>query len=99
MIFVLTYDIHFEEAGDKNAQRRLAKLYRYLCDYGFHRQRSLFEFDVEMGSMQKILLGVKKIINKETDSVAVYPLCEKCLKRVVVQGVGEKIEIKDFEIV
>ncbi|EKD51386.1 MAG: hypothetical protein ACD_62C00267G0003 [uncultured bacterium] len=99
MIYVLTYDIAFDSVDDKKAQRRLRKLSKVLENYGWRRQRSIFEFDVDSAVIHKIEVASKKILDLKRDSLRIYPLCVKCLKRSVVQGIGEKIELKDFVIV
>ena len=46
--------------------------------------------------MKKKIAGV---IEREKDSVRIYALCEKCLKKAIVQGIGEIVEIREYAIV
>ena len=99
MIYVITYDIKFNRINDKKAIRRLNNLSRLLQDYGLRRQKSLFECDLDHNKLQELKKAIRQVIDTNADSVRIYPLCDKCLKKTIIQGVGEIVEIKPYEIV
>jgi CRISPR-associated protein Cas2 len=64
MYVILVYDII--------AQKRGAKLLKYLRQHLNWVQNSVFEGEVTPASMEIIKSGIKEIINKEKDSVIYY---------------------------
>ena len=99
MIYVITYDIKFNRINDKKAVRRLNNLSRLLQDYGLRRQKSLFECDFDHNKLQELKKAIRQVIDTNVDSVRIYPLCDKCLKKTIIQGIGEIIEIKPYEVI
>jgi len=99
VIYVITYDIKFNRINDKKAVRRLNNLSRLLQDYGLRRQKSLFECDLDHNKLQELKKAIRQVIDTNVDSVRIYPLCDKCLKKTIIQGIGEIIEIKPYEVI
>jgi len=99
MIYIVTYDIKFDCVNDPKAMKRLKCVSDVLCDYGLRRQRSIFECILDEPKLQEMKKEIAKVIDREKDSVRIYALCEKCLKKAIVQGVGEIVEIKEYAIV
>jgi CRISPR-associated protein Cas2 len=99
MIFIVTYDIHFDSVGDPEAIKRLKDISDVLCNYGLRRQRSIFECIMDAPRLEKMKKEIAEVIDRETDSVRIYALCEKCLKKAIVQGIGEIVEIREYAIV
>jgi len=99
VIYVITYDIKFNRINDKKAARRLNNLSRLLQDYGLRRQKSLFECDFDHNKLQELKKAIRQVIDTNVDSVRIYLLCDKCLKKTIIQGIGEIIEIKPYEVI
>lgn len=98
MIYIVCYDIRFESTDDKNAVKRLSDISRVLVNYGIRRQRSLFECILDSTLLDQLKADVTSVIDKSRDSVRLYPLCKKCLKNTIIQGTGEIVTVKEFEI-
>ncbi|HEY9159908.1 MAG TPA: CRISPR-associated endonuclease Cas2 [Desulfomonilia bacterium] len=99
MIYIVTYDIKFDCIDDPSAQKRLKDISEVLCNYGLRRQRSIFECIMDSPKLEKMKKEISEVIDRDKDSVRIYVLCEKCLKKAVVQGVGEIVDIKEYAIV
>lgn len=99
MNYIVTYDIGFAHEGDKRAQKRLRLVLKLMRRYGHHRQRSIFECVLDKKLYQRMIGELKKTIQVSTDSVRVYPLCDRCTEWVVIQGIGKKLEVKEYEII
>ncbi|MBI4333810.1 MAG: CRISPR-associated endonuclease Cas2 [Chloroflexi bacterium] len=81
MFIIVCYDI----PDDK----RRTSLSRTLEGFGYRVQRSVFECEVTDQLFEKMRAKVKKIIDAEADGVRYYSLCQSCLPKVVIDGVGE----------
>ncbi|HDP25160.1 MAG TPA: CRISPR-associated endonuclease Cas2 [Deltaproteobacteria bacterium] len=99
MIYIVTYDIRFDKTNDSRAQKRLREVSRVLQDFGLRRQRSVFECILEADRLELLKKRILRVIDRKRDSIRIYPLCEKCLKKTIVQGIGEIITIQEYEIV
>lgn len=80
MYMIIAYDI-----ADSKRLLRVAKI---MEDYGQRVQYSIFEAALSPLHSDMMQRRVEKVINKEFDGVKYYPLCEKCLQRAVVLGIG-----------
>ena len=98
MIYIVCYDIRFEETHDSRAQKRLREVSRVLQDFGLRRQRSVFECILDAERLELLKKRIVRVIDRKSDSIRIYPLCEKCLKKTIVQGIGEVISIREYEI-
>jgi len=90
VIYMFCYDI----SDDK----RLRKTSKFLENYGLRIQYSFFQCEISRDNVEKIIKGVKKIINKREDSFFVYPLCNKCTKKAQTDGEGHIIKLEPFDI-
>lgn len=78
MRVVVTYDI----TRDRNRAKVAALLEEVLTRV----QWSVFEGDLPTEVLQRAIERVLRLIDPETDSVRVYPLCASCAPRVDVYG-------------
>lgn len=99
MNYIVTYDVGFVREGDKRAQKRLRQMLKLMRRYGHHRQLSMFECILDKKLYQRMLGELKKTIQPSRDSVRIYPLCDRCTEWVIIQGIGKKLEIKEYEII
>lgn len=81
MFILVCYDI----PDDK----RRTRLSNSLKGFGYRVQRSVFECEVNQQLFDKMAARVKKIINTEEDSVRYYSLCQSCLPKIMIDGLGE----------
>jgi CRISPR-associated protein Cas2 len=65
MYVILVYDV---------GERRVAKVCKFLRRYLLWVQRSVFEGEVTESQLEAIRLGVKKLINKDGDSIYIYKM-------------------------
>ncbi len=77
-LYVIAYDI-------ENDKQR-AKVHKVLCAYGQWKQYSLFECFLDRLQVVELLDKLEPLVNPDTDSVRLYPLCSKCTKRVDIIG-------------
>ncbi|MEA3222953.1 MAG: CRISPR-associated endonuclease Cas2 [Thermodesulfobacteriota bacterium] len=98
MIYIVCYDIKFNSVDDKKAAKRLHAVSKVLQNYGMRRQRSLFECILDKEGLSRLKKDIASVIDRNQDSVRIYPMCEKCLRKTIVQGVGEIVQVKEYEI-
>lgn len=90
--FVLvTYDIKDD--------RRRAKVANELKNYGTRVQYSVFECLPDKKRLEKMYENILKLIDEKEDSVRYYEICEACLDKVEIQGLGEISEDGEMWIV
>jgi len=99
MIYLVAYDVGFECVGDRLAIKRLVRIRKILRNVGYHRQLSFFECIAERKSVDVIRREVEAVMDPDSDSLRIYPVCDACLKRAVIQGIGERINLRHYEIV
>jgi CRISPR-associated protein Cas2 len=90
MIYMICYDIA--------EPKRLIKVSKELLNYGIRTQYSFFQCDLYKTEFGVLMNKLRSIIDKDEDKLYVYPLCDKCIKKAMVQGTGKLIVIKSFEI-
>lgn len=90
MKYVITFDI----TGDR-IRSRIVKI---LSEYSYRVQKSVFEGIISKESLAELTQKVKKIIDKKTDSVRIYPLCAMCEQEVSIKGIGKKVEQVEYII-
>lgn len=76
-----SYDI-----GDPKRLQRVAKI---MKNYGERVLKSVFECHLEDYEFQRMKDRIEKVIDHTEDSVRFYSICDKCLKRVEVSGLGQ----------
>lgn len=63
------------------------KIVKLVQEYGLYRvQKSVFLGNIEKNDLDEIILQSEELINKETDSVYIFPMCKKDFKSVILQG-------------
>lgn len=72
----MKYLICYDSADSK----RRAKLSKYLWRKGDRIQKSFFSCIIDSADIESIKKDLEEIIDKRKDKVAVYPICEKCLR-------------------
>lgn len=76
-------------AYDVPEDKRRKKLADTLQNFGDRVQYSVFEVTTQRdGDMEIVLDKIKSIVLTEEDSVRMYPLCQSCVGKVIVVGVG-----------
>ncbi|RKZ32020.1 CRISPR-associated endonuclease Cas2 [bacterium] len=84
---VIAYDI-----TDDKRRRKLAK---FLEGYGDRVQYSVFEARLNKRQLMYVAGKIKRLIDEEEDSVRIYVLCNSCVEKIKVIGLGEIFEL-DF---
>jgi CRISPR-associated protein Cas2 len=79
-MFVVTYDI--------SSPKRLRRVARLMGKYGGRAQKSVFECDISKEQLMQLQKKIKKVIDREKDSVRFYYLCQPCLSKIEWLGVG-----------
>jgi CRISPR-associated protein Cas2 len=81
MLTFVVYDISKDRTRTKIAKRCL--------DFGLYRvQKSVFLGDIEANRVEEIILASKELMNEETDSIYVFPLCREDFDKVRIVGQG-----------
>jgi CRISPR-associated protein Cas2 len=91
MFIVVCYDIPDD--------RRRTRIGKTLEGFGYRVQKSVFECEVSPELYQKMKRRVEKVVRKEEDSVRYYNLCQSCLGKVEICGLGEVQREKAFFMV
>jgi len=91
MFIVVCYDI-----PDNRRRSRLGKM---LEAYGYRVQKSVFECEVSSELYQKMRRRVERLVSKTDDSVRYYSLCQNCLSKVEICGLGEVRREKSLFVV
>lgn len=86
MYLVVAYDI-----AENRKRRKLHKALKALVD---PVQKSVFEGDLEDGSLADLLKTIEGAIDAETDTVRVYRLCARCQPVTEVLGNGVVVEVE-----
>jgi CRISPR-associated protein Cas2 len=88
MFIVVCYDI-----PDDKRRTRVGKV---LEGFGYRVQKSVFECEVSAELYERMKRKVQKIINPEEDGVRYYQLCQSCLPKIAIAGLGEVQREKPF---
>lgn len=80
MFTVVSYDI----VDDK--QR--TKVFKLLKGYGAHVQFSVFECELDDGQLARLKLELLDLVDPHLDSVRLYQLDAKAVRRIQVLGIG-----------
>jgi len=81
---VVAYDI------TDNARRlRVARVLRNALE---RVQRSVYEGELDLPHLKRLVEHIRPLINEEEDTVRVYLLCSTCQKRIQVIGQGQVIK-------
>ncbi len=91
MFVVVSYDIE-----DDKKRFKVAQIFE---NYGTRVQYSVFECIINEQQLKEIKEKTKNIIDKEKDSIRFYIICESCLKKIEIIGIGEVTKDLDFYII
>ncbi|MCS7179855.1 MAG: CRISPR-associated endonuclease Cas2 [bacterium] len=91
MFIVISYDIQDDKKRYKVSQ--------ILENYGTRVQYSVFECIIEEEQLKEIQEKTSNIIDKKNDSIRFYKICEGCLKKIEIIGIGEVTKDLDFYVV
>jgi CRISPR-associated protein Cas2 len=85
MFVLISYDV-------PDNKRRL-KIANTLLDFGGERvQYSVFECHITERNLDRLQTRLRKVMDKEEDSIRFYPLCESCRSKVVLLGIAQPTE-------
>ncbi len=90
-MYLVVYDI-----TDK---KRLNKIARIMDKYGTRVQKSVFECELTKDKLLQLRADIEKKLKPDTDSVRFYFVCDACIGKAEVDGVGTIPEKSDFIIV
>jgi CRISPR-associated protein Cas2 len=91
MFVVVSYDI--VDDG------RRTKVCNTLKDFGTRVQYSVFECELDAAALKRLGDRLGRLIEKNEDSVRFYFLCQACLPRIRVLGLGQVTRLEPFHIV
>ena len=91
MITMVTYDI--------TDPKRLTRLHRFLKEFGLNTQKSVFECDIDDEGLKRIRAYCKNNLDIATDSVRIYKICNRCINKVVISGLGIKVTQYEYMII
>jgi CRISPR-associated protein Cas2 len=91
MIVLISYDI--------SSNKTRARLHRFLKEFGLNTQKSVFECDLDRDGLNMVIGYCRKLIDYRTDSVRLYRVCSRCLRKVRISGRGLKVTQLDYLIV
>lgn len=85
---IIAYDIV------KNKKRN--KVAEILKDHGIRVQKSVFECRLDDADLNRLTKELSETIDKKTDSILIYYLCEACVKQMHFVGIQPVRIEKDF---
>jgi len=91
MIIILTYDI--------SDNKTRTKLHKFMKEFGLNTQKSVFECDIDKDGLTRIVKYCRTAIDPESDSVRIYQICARCLRKSQLSGRGLKLTQMDYMIV
>lgn len=83
MQYVIAYDIA--------ANRRRTKVMNRLKDFGLRVQYSVFECELDETRLDQLKKDLLPLINRKTDKLHIYRMCETCYFRSESFGVGKPV--------
>lgn len=86
MMTLVSYDVSTVDAAGR---KRLRKVAKECVNYGQRVQKSVFEVDVDYGTLLKLKDRLMKIIDEEQDSLRFYYLGNNWKRRVEHIGAKE----------
>jgi|YelNatPaOPRAMG01_1025707.scaffolds.fasta_scaffold00942_28 CRISPR-associated protein Cas2 len=81
MFVVVTYDVVED--------RRRNKVMKTLKGYGRHVQKSVFECHLDPPRIEAMVRKLSGLIDPQKDSVRIYVIPPRALRKVIALGVGE----------
>ena len=80
--------MHYVMAYDIERDRRRAKVMNTLKDFGLRVQYSVFECELTAARAAELRDQLRGLIDRRTDKVHIYPLCDACYFRSESLGKG-----------
>ena len=90
MLVLITYDVNVTSEG---GQRRLRRIAKTCLDYGMRVQNSVFECEVTPAQYVLLKNALKKIYDKEVDSLRFYMLGKNGRKKIEHIGAKPVLDI------
>jgi CRISPR-associated protein Cas2 len=87
MLYLICYDIVNNRRRDK-----VAKL---LEAYGLRIQKSVFECVLDEQQHQRLRQRLVKLLNQREDQIRLYPLSERCRRKIAILGVQPDVAVDD----
>ena len=85
MFYLVSYDVVEDKPRNK--------IFKFLKDFGYSLQKSVFVVDCENRECaKKIFEGVYEFIDKSTDHVFMVPMCNGCFEKRIVSGEYPRFE-------
>ncbi|QLA19339.1 CRISPR-associated endonuclease Cas2 [Desulfolutivibrio sulfoxidireducens] len=75
------------------------EVFKYLTGLGLHSQRSVFEIETDPAMLRTIVRTLSGLIDPDTDSVIIIPLCRRCAQKTLVSGQGVTLVRTDFLVI
>jgi CRISPR-associated protein Cas2 len=91
MITLITYDI--------TESKRLNGMRKFLKEFGLRTQKSVFECDIDDIALGRIRAYCRDNLDIAKDSVRIYKICGRCIRKVLISGTGLKVTELDYMIV
>jgi CRISPR-associated protein Cas2 len=91
MITLITYDI--------TDPKRLNNTRHFLKEFGLRTQKSVFECDIDDVAIKKIRTYCRDNLDLKKDSVRIYKICNNCMRKVVLSGLGLKLTQLDYMVI
>lgn len=88
MFVVVSYDIPDD--------RRRDRICRTLKDFGTRVQYSVFEARLKPQDLKRLEERLGALIDPREDSIRFYFLCEGCVARIRVMGIGQVTRFPQF---
>lgn len=84
---------------DISSNKRRSKVAKACLDRGLYRvQKSVFLGELNNNQIDEVTIISEELIDKETDSVYIFPLCQDDFRKVRVLGQGFDEELVTDEV-
>lgn len=91
MFTIISYDIVQD--------RRRTKIRKFLQGYGSRVQYSVFECDLTAEQFTRVLAGLVRLADPQTDSVRCYQLDAAAIKQIKIIGHGQVMTLPPYYLV
>lgn len=81
---------HYVVAYDVTNTRRRNRLARWLLNFAYRVQYSVFEMKADVPTMKVVVDGIKRHVNKDEDSVIIYELDSDDWRKKILLGLQTK---------
>lgn len=78
--------------------KRLTRIAKALEKYGVRVQYSFFELEASEELRDEIIQRLADIYDAREDKIYVYPICDECRKKVLIDGTGAFIPLVQYRI-